>query len=57
MSEEIERARPNILGISLREICHPNGTMERKIDFNINNLLLALIVIALIVLAVHKSIR
>lgn len=57
MSEEIERARANILGISLREICHPNGTMERKIDFNINNLLLALIVIALIVLAVHKSIR
>lgn len=57
MIGEIERARPSILEISLREICHPNGTMERRIDFNINDLLLALIVIVLIALAVNLLTR
>ena len=57
MSEEIERARPNIVGITLREICYPDGKMERRVDFNIYDLLLALIVIALIALVVNRLIR
>ncbi len=56
MGKEIEQARPK-LGISISETCCPNGSVNRKIDFTINDLRLALIVIALIVLAVHMSIR
>ncbi|MDI6811836.1 MAG: hypothetical protein QMD80_09295 [archaeon] len=52
MSEEVEKARPSILEISLREICHSDGEMERRVDFNINDLLLAFIVVALMALAV-----